>query len=86
MVIARKSSLDFAPLGRHPLGEFMSCTCHGCKKKYTVDLIIPDSLWEQIYIENPSKAKDGGGLLCPTCIAKRIEDLGEYLSLEITQR
>lgn len=48
--------------------------CYDCKMSYSdfPDMIIPDDLWELI---NPTHHK-GAGLLCPTCIAKRLNYLG----------
>lgn len=54
----------------------MSCTCHGCKEQYTVDVIVPNSIWEKIYVEDPRRARIGGGLLCPKCIGARIHAMG----------
>jgi hypothetical protein len=53
----------------------MSCTCHNCGRKYKVDLIVPNDIWNQI---RPIGSKGEGGLLCPVCIAKRLELLEEY--------
>lgn len=47
------------------------CTCKECGKKYKVDLIVPDSLWEKIKPKN-------GGLLCGSCIMEKIEYLSGY--------
>lgn len=51
-------------------------TCHGCGNCFTLDVMVPDLVWEAIY-----PGADGAGLLCPTCIAQRCaEQLGaEYL-------
>ena len=38
------------------------------------DLIIPNHLWELI---NPTHHEEAG-LLCPTCIANRLNYLGEW--------
>lgn len=48
--------------------------CYDCKRAYVTfpDMMIPDDLWERI---NPSEHK-GGGVLCPTCIARRLDHLG----------
>jgi len=35
----------------------MSCICQNCGKQYTVDLIIPDELWDKI--KPNSKTKEG---------------------------
>ena len=53
----------------------MSCTCQSCGRKYRVDLLVPDELWEKI--KPPDKPK-GAGLLCGICIMTKIEDIGEY--------
>lgn len=46
------------------------CICQDCGKNYTVDLIIPDKLWEEI---KPPAKPEGAGLLCGACIMARIE-------------
>jgi len=48
--------------------------CYDCRMKYSTfpDMIIPDVLWEKI---NPTYHK-GAGILCPTCIANRLNYLG----------
>ncbi len=51
------------------------CLCHGCGKRYRVDLMIPDRLWEKI---KPSGKPVGTGLLCGRCIMDRIEAIGEF--------
>jgi hypothetical protein len=54
--------------------EAMSCL--DCNRPYGEehgfpDLIIPYWAWKQI-----SPTKDDGGLLCPSCICKRLHDAG----------
>ncbi len=51
-------------------------TCHDCQRPYGhehgfPDLIIPYDAWKQI-----SPTGDDGGLLCPSCICKRLHDRG----------
>lgn len=55
--------------------------CYDCRMKYDEfpDLNLPDQLWETI---NPT-TKAGAGLLCPTCIANRLNYLGLWYGLEI---
>lgn len=50
--------------------------CHDCKRPYGdehgfPDLIIPYVVWKEI-----SPTGDDGGLLCPSCICKRLHDAG----------
>lgn len=50
--------------------------CQDCQRQYGdeygfPDLIIPFSAWRQI-----SPSKSDGGLLCPSCICKRLHDAG----------
>jgi hypothetical protein len=50
--------------------------CEDCGRSYGdefgfPDLIIPLDVWERI-----STAKDESGLLCPSCICKRLYDAG----------
>jgi hypothetical protein len=58
--------------------------CCDCGMKYSEfpDMVIPDELWERI---NPTRHK-GAGLLCPTCISKRLDHLGLWYGLVITRR
>jgi hypothetical protein len=51
------------------------CICQSCGKKYSVDIIVPDKLWEQI---KPKGKPEGAGLLCGKCIMDRIENIGKY--------
>jgi hypothetical protein len=53
----------------------MSCKCQECGKQYKVDLDIPDELWEKIQPKNKPK---GAGLLCGSCIMKKIEEISDY--------
>lgn len=48
--------------------------CYDCGLSYTEfpDMMIPDELWERI---NPTE-HEGAGILCPTCIARRLNYLG----------
>lgn len=50
--------------------------CYDCGMKYTEfpDMMVPDDLWEKI---NPTYCR-GAGLLCPTCIAKRLYFANEW--------
>lgn len=58
----------------------MSCKCHGCGCQYKLDLLVSDSLWEEI---KPENAKEGAGLLCGKCIISRIESKFGYSSFNI---
>jgi hypothetical protein len=53
----------------------MSCICNNCGRKYKVDLLVPDDIWNKI---RPIGSKGEGGLLCPICIAEKLESLGDY--------
>ena len=53
----------------------MACKCQNCGEQYKVDLIIPDKLWNKIKPEN--KPEDAG-LLCGSCIMKRIEKTSDH--------
>ena len=48
--------------------------CYDCKLPYSDfnDLIVPDDVWEKI---NPT-FHECAGLLCPTCIGKRLTKIG----------
>lgn len=50
--------------------------CYDCGRPYGdehgfPDLVLPDEVWKRI-----SPKEDGGGLLCPSCICKRLYDAG----------
>lgn len=49
-------------------------SCYDCGLEYSnfPDMMIPDDLWERI---NPTE-HEGAGILCPTCIARRLDHLG----------
>ena len=54
----------------------MRCCCFDCGRAYGCeygfpDLVIPDDDWRAI-----SPTKDFGGLLCPSCICRRLYDAG----------
>lgn len=53
----------------------MSCTCQLCERKYKIDLLVPDNIWEIIKPHNKPK---GAGLLCGICILKKVENLDLY--------
>lgn len=50
--------------------------CYDCRIKYSEfpDIHVPDELWVKI---TPRPFNNGhGGLLCPTCIANRLNHIG----------
>lgn len=53
----------------------MSCKCQECGKLFKVDLMVPDNIWEKI---KPETKESGGGLLCASCIMKKIEEISDY--------
>lgn len=59
-----------------PVGETVGC--HDCGRQYGnthgfPDLIITKDAWRRI-----SPSGDDGGLLCPSCICKRLDDAGMH--------
>lgn len=48
------------------------CICQECNKEYFIDFIVDDYLWELI---KPKNKDTGAGLLCGTCIIKKLETL-----------
>lgn len=54
-----------------------SCLCQGCGVRYRVDIQVPDDLWGRI--------SHGCNLLCPVCIAGRLEGLGEFAAFRLTE-
>lgn len=53
----------------------MSCKCQECGKQYRVDLMVPDKLWNKI---RPEDKPEGAGLLCGSCVMKKIEEISDY--------
>lgn len=47
------------------------CTCSVCGKLYRTDIIVPDTLWENIKPRN-------GNLLCGSCLLRRVANLREF--------
>lgn len=58
----------------------MPCTCHHCGSEFSMDLVAPDDLWEKI---KPEGKPEGAGLLCPTCIVKRVEALHKHSAYQL---
>lgn len=56
------------------------CTCQSCKKKYKIDVLIPDDLWVKI---NPPNMIKGAGLLCGSCIFKKLEETEDYSAFKL---
>lgn len=56
--------------------------CQECNRRYKIDLIVPDELWEKI---KPSNKPEGAGLLCGSCIMKRLELISGFRSLHIDE-
>jgi hypothetical protein len=57
-----------------PCGEYGKCYDCGIPYEEIEDMVLPNELWELI---NPSQYK-GSGLLCPTCIANRLNYIGKW--------
>ena len=55
--------------------EPVGCTCQGCGCRFTVDVLVPDEVWEKI---KPEGKPEGAGLLCGACIMERIEQASGY--------
>jgi len=56
------------------------CTCQECGKKYKIDLLISNELWEKI---KPKGKLKGAGLLCGSCIMEKLEDLLDYNAFQL---
>lgn len=59
------------------------CRCQACGHLYTVDLIVPDEVWERI---KPASATEGAGLLCPACIGSKLAvlHLGSFAAYSLS--
>ena len=66
---------------RYNDSERPSGCCYDCRIKYSEfpDMSILDDLWELI---NPTE-HEGSGLLCPTCIANRLNFIGKWYGNKI---
>lgn len=53
--------------------EQIGYPCDNCGQHYDFDMLVPDDVWRQI---KPDGAEETGGLLCPTCIGRRLSDIG----------
>lgn len=55
--------------------------CYDCRMKYSEfpDMMIPENLWEEI---NPTYHEESG-LLCPTCIASRLDYIGKWYAHDL---
>ena len=58
-----------------PESERMNCVCADCKTPYDTfrDMVVPNDIWAKI-----SPFGDEGGLLCPTCIANRLNHIDKW--------
>jgi hypothetical protein len=54
--------------------------CQACGRRFKMDLMVPGEIWEKI---TPSATKHGG-LLCPTCIVERVENLFGFSAFFLT--
>lgn len=61
----------------------MSCKCQSCGEHYKVDLIVPDKVWNKI---KPKNKPPDTGLLCGSCIMKRIESFDNYDYYHVTKK
>jgi len=61
---------------KHPKDEIPQAQCYDCGMKYEnfQDMIVPHDIWEKI---SPTYWQCTG-LLCPTCMANRLEYIGEW--------
>lgn len=55
------------------------CTCQSCGSIYKMDLMIPDDLWVSI------NGSGEGGLLCPTCIVKALENIKGFSTYALSR-
>ena len=58
------------------------CLCQNCGNVYKVDLLVADELWEKI---KPKGKMAGEGMLCGSCIMKKIEGLGKFSAFEMEE-
>ena len=92
MIKAAIAALDAHRLARglNPEKRRLKGCCMDCGRKYGdeygfPDLVIPNDVWNRI-----SPTGDEGGLLCPSCICRRLHDasistIGEFRSGPLCQ-
>lgn len=54
------------------------CLCQGCHRRYKVDIMLPDTLWQQI--RGPEKPN----LLCGICITSMLELEDKFAAFDLT--
>ncbi len=93
--MAAKSHIDVHPVEHNGIewiysdtGEIIDmedhrCKCQGCGNSYKLDLIVPDDLWEKI---KPKGKPKGAGLLCGSCIMKKVEKIFQYSVFGLKER
>ena len=61
---------------KHPDNERPYAKCYDCGMDYEdmQDMVVSDDVWEEI---NPTYHK-GAGILCPTCIANRLNHIDKW--------
>jgi len=64
-----------------PCGKYGKCYDCGMEYGTFPDMVIPDELWALI---TPSQHKEGG-LLCPTCIASRLDFINKWYDLKLSE-
>jgi len=74
-VCKRRGAATAAPSAHSNGPENEGCTCQVCGRKYRVDLLVSDELWERI---KPAGKAEGAGLMCGICIMDAVERLGEF--------
>lgn len=68
---------DYKYPWKHPKDERPVGCCYDCGLKYGDDfhdMVVPDDIWEKISPTYWQRA----GLLCPTCMANRLDYIGEW--------
>ena len=58
------------------------CKCQECKNLYKVDIMVPNSVWNRI---KPDDKPDGSGLLCGSCIMRKIEECSDFDAWKLTK-
>ena len=53
----------------------MVCKCQICGRKYKIDFLVPNDIWQLIKPEGKSKDR---GLMCGICIMEKLEKFDKY--------
>ena len=60
--------------------ERNGCTCDGCGHLYTVDLLVPDDVWNKVCTNLP---RGESSMLCGSCLMARLERVSGFAAWKL---